>query len=228
MSELLVLDNCSLSMPIKVANNIKLSEGSRIEKNKFGYAVKALQNISLSISSGDRIGLVGTNGAGKSSLLKMIAGIYEPDSGQRKALACPYTLFNPSLGMRKNLTGYENIHYMSRLLGYDPSAEFINDVEEFTELGDFLHLPISSYSAGMKLRLGFALSTAREPELLLMDEVVGVGDKVFQAKAKARVMSMMDRSGALVMASHSDSLIKSLCNKVIELKSGKIFSIKEI
>lgn len=186
--------------------------------------VQALRNISFTIEHGDRVGLIGPNGAGKSTLLRVLAGVYEPTVGTVHSKGHVIPLFNPSLGIDMEATGYENIVLRGLLLGLDPVEirRRQKEVVEFTELGDYLNMPVRTYSTGMRLRLAFAISTCIEPEILLMDEWIGAGDAHFLEKAQKRMNNMVDRSSILVIASHSEGLIKRLCNKALYLEGGRI------
>jgi ABC-type polysaccharide/polyol phosphate transport system ATPase subunit len=186
--------------------------------------IKALSGISLHLKQGDRLGLVGRNGAGKSTLLKVIAGVYEPVLGYVLASGKITPCFDLLPGLDPEDTGYENVITAGLLLGMDRSEieSKIPDIEEFSELGEYLDLPVRTYSAGMVVRLGFSLATAVDPGILLMDEWIGVGDARFAERASRRLRSFIDRSSILVFASHSEELIRSWCNKAALLDAGRI------
>lgn len=196
------------------------------EDNDGVVVVRALDNIDLRFESGDRIGLIGHNGAGKSTLLRVLAGIYSPTSGvvQRSGKVVP--LLDISLGMDENSTGFQNIRLRGLLLGM--SDEEIRakqqEIAEFSELGDYLDLPTRTYSSGMRVRLAFAVSTAVDAEILLLDEVMGVGDASFMQKAKARLADLHSRAEIVVLAMHSNAEIRRVCNKALWMERGQIRS----
>ena len=167
--------------------------------------VTALDGVSLSLKDGDRVGLTGHNGSGKSTLLRLLAGVYAPTSGEIEMSGSISTIFQLGTGLDPELTGYENIERMGMFLGLRKAEarRFIPDIEEFTELGQFLSVPVRTYSAGMMTRLTFAVATAVKPSILLIDEVFSAGDASFQAKARKRMAEMIDSVKILVFASHS-------------------------
>jgi ABC-2 type transport system ATP-binding protein/lipopolysaccharide transport system ATP-binding protein len=186
--------------------------------------IQALDDISLRIEHGDRLGIVGSNGAGKTTLLRVLAGVYEPVNGRVLIHGKISPLFDVGLGMDPEATGEENIILRGLYLGFSKREmqARTQEIVEFTELGQYLSLPVRTYSAGMMLRLAFAVSTCIEPDILLMDEWVLAGDAQFQEKANQRVEAFVDRSNILVLASHSDDMIRRWCNKVIRLEQGQI------
>jgi lipopolysaccharide transport system ATP-binding protein len=186
--------------------------------------VSALNDISFLAEHGDRIGLIGHNGAGKSTMLRAIAGVYEPVRGSISICGRVSSLIDLSLGMDMEATGYENIRIRSLLLGMS-SAEIAarsDEIGEATELGDFLSMPIRTYSSGMFLRLAFAIATSIVPDILLMDEWIGAGDASFVKKAQNRLMELLGRTGILFLASHSDAIIKDYCTRVIWMEKGSV------
>jgi ABC-type polysaccharide/polyol phosphate transport system ATPase subunit len=187
-------------------------------------AVTALDDVSFELKSGDSIGLIGHNGAGKSTLLRTMAGIYTPDSGRVIREGRTATVLEIGSGMDPELSGYENILRMGMLMGI-PLKEMrtkIPDIEEFTELGDFLSLPVRTYSSGMTMRLMFAVATSGQPEILLVDEMFGTGDAGFQERAKARMRDLIAKAEIFVFASHDHKLLGELCDRVFELSHGKV------
>ena len=177
-------------------------------------SVMALRDLSLNLKSGDRLGVMGPNGAGKSTLLRVIAGIYAPTSGSIEVKGRIASLIDISLGMELEASGYENIRMRGVMMGL--SLKQIKSLEEeiadFTELGPYLNMPIRSYSTGMHMRLGFAVSTAVPADILLMDEWLSVGDEAFKIKAEKRLEDYVNKSSILVLASHSKETIEKLTN----------------
>jgi lipopolysaccharide transport system ATP-binding protein len=186
--------------------------------------VKALSNINVRLESGDRLGLIGANGAGKSTLLRVLAGIYEPVIGRLRVSGSLNALLDPNLGMNMELTGRENILLRGLYNGLPRSAlpRLEEDVAAFAELSDFLDLPVRIYSAGMVVRLGFALATAIKPQILLMDEWFLAGDAVFMDKARQRLEAMVRGADILVLSSHQTSTIRSWCTRVLWLDQGEV------
>lgn len=229
-----ILENVNAHFPIYGAQQRSLRKallqratGGSIEregKNNERVVVKALSDISLTLHDGDRVGLIGHNGAGKSTLLKLMAGIYEPVSGTVKIEGRVTPLFDTMPGLDSEDTGYENIVTSGMLIGMTRRQieEKIPEIEEFCELGEYLNLPVRTYSSGMTMRLGFALVTALDPGVLLMDEGFGTGDLRFAERALARMKAFIGRSRIMVLASHSDNTIRSMCNKAIMMESGRI------
>lgn len=232
-----VLENVNAHFPIYGAQQRSLRKalfqratGGSIEregKNSERLVVRALTDISLTLHDGDRVGLIGHNGAGKSTLLKLIAGIYEPISGSVKVEGRVTPLFDTMPGLDSEDTGYENIITSGMLIGMTRQQveAKIPEIEEFCELGEYLNLPVRTYSTGMTMRLGFALVTALDPGVLLMDEGFGTGDLRFAERAQGRMKDFIGRSRIVVLASHSNSAIRSLCNKAVWLESGRIRSV---
>jgi lipopolysaccharide transport system ATP-binding protein len=186
--------------------------------------VQALQDISFSLRSGDRLGLVGSNGAGKTTLLRVLAGIYEPGAGRMRVQGSLNALLDPSLGMNIDLTGRENIALRGLYNGVPRSIlpRLESDVEEFAELADFIDLPVRIYSAGMVVRLGFALATAIKPQILLMDEWFLAGDAAFMEKARHRLEEMVRGAEILVLSTHQLEIIQDWCTRVLWLDKGRI------
>jgi ABC-type polysaccharide/polyol phosphate transport system ATPase subunit len=186
--------------------------------------VRALQNVTLTVNHGDQLGLVGHNGAGKSTLLRVFAGIYQPSAGSVTIDGRVSPLFSTSPGLDLDDTGYENIVTCGLLLGMS-RAEIerkLPEIEAFSELSDYLALPTRTYSSGMLVRLGFAIATAIDPEILLLDEELGTGDARFASHAAKRVEGLIGRSSIVVLASHSDDLLRRMCNRAILLDHGRV------
>jgi ABC-type polysaccharide/polyol phosphate transport system ATPase subunit len=186
--------------------------------------VRALKDIDLVAQEGDRLGVIGHNGAGKSSLLRLLAGIYPPVSGQRRVSGRISSLFDLVQGFEPDADGWENIAFRGYLQGESPKSlrGKIPQIAEFSELGSFLDLPVRYYSAGMLVRLAFSIATAIDPQILLVDEVLSAGDLSFQAKARIRMREMMDKADILVLVSHDLDAIVRLCTHVIWLDHGAI------
>ena len=196
-------------------------------KNNDRVTVRALTDICLELNEGDRLGLIGHNGSGKSTLLKAIAGIYEPVQGSLLVEGRITPLFDMMPGLDPEDTGYENVLTSGMLLGMsrDEIEQRIPEIEEFCELGEYLSLPVRTYSAGMTTRLGFAVATAISPDILLLDEGLGAGDLSFAEKMERRMEEFIGRSRILVLASHSDKTVLSICNKAALLQGGRLISI---
>ena len=186
--------------------------------------VRALEDVSLAMKQGDRIGLVGPNGAGKTTLLRVLAGAYEPTQGHIERRGRTASLLNVSLGIDAEATGYENIMTRGLLLGLRPEQvrARVDEIAAFTELGDYLAMPVHTYSAGMRLRLAFAVCTSFDPEILLMDEWLGIGDRAFVEKARQRLEQFVERAGILVLASQNTSLLQRICSKGVLLDRGRV------
>jgi len=232
------LTDVSVSFPIYDASNTSLKKrllptltGGRIgAADAHVPVVEALEDITLNMEHGDRVGLVGHNGAGKTTLLRVLAGIYEPASGQVQIRGRSVPLFDIGLGMDAEATGYENIFLRGLFLGI-PRKEMkrrVDDIASFTELGDFLRLPIRTYSTGMRMRLAFAISTSVEPDILLLDEGIGAGDAAFVEKANQRIQSFAKRAGVIVLASHSEDLIRRICRTAVLMERGRILDVGEV
>ena len=189
--------------------------------------VHALRDITLSLVDGDRLGLIGRNGAGKSTLLRVMAGIYEPVAGRITVAGRLGSLTNVTMGMDMESSGYENIIVRGLMMGMSrrETLGHLPDIESFTELGDHLSLPLRTYSAGMLLRLGFAVSTSLEPEILIIDEMIAAGDRAFADKAAQRLNRLTSAAHILVVASHSPETLKRLCNKLALLREGRLVEI---
>ena len=189
--------------------------------------VKALSNLSLTLEHGDRIGLIGGNGAGKTTLLRVLAGVYEPTGGRIRVEGRVTPLFDLGLGLDMDASGYDNIRMRAAYFGIDRDEieRKMEDIAAFTELGDYLELPVRTYSAGMTLRLAFAAATAVDPEILLMDEWIAVSDVQFLEKAQRRAEGFVSRSSIMVVASHVESVLRRMCNKILWLERGAIVRI---
>jgi len=190
-------------------------------------SVRALDDLSFDFNEGDRIGLVGHNGCGKSTLLQVLAGIYEPTSGELAVEGRITSMLGITLGMDAEVTGLENIYLRGRLLGLEKKTidGMVEEIADFAGIGEFLHLPMRTYSSGMSMRLAFAVATSVEAEIILMDEWLSAGDADFASKAKERMTSLISKARLVVIASHDHNMIADQCNIVIHLEHGKIASM---
>ncbi|MBQ2974525.1 MAG: ABC transporter ATP-binding protein [Clostridia bacterium] len=186
----------------------------------------ALNDISFTVEKGDRVGVLGFNGAGKSTLLKVIAGVLKPTKGSVKVSGVIAPMLELGAGFDMNYSGKENIYLYGATMGY--SRKFIeekyDEIVEFSELGDFIDVPVKNYSSGMRARLGFAIATAVEPEILILDEVLSVGDAKFRQKSEAKIRSMFDKGITVLFVSHSTQQVLNICNKAIILEKGKLIA----
>jgi ABC-2 type transport system ATP-binding protein len=184
----------------------------------------ALKGISFDVEQGDKVGIVGLNGAGKSTLLKLISGVMKPTEGNIKIKGKIVPLLQLGAGFDPDYTGRENIFLNGSLLGYP--KEFLeskfDEIVEFSEIGDFIDVPLKNYSTGMKVRLGFSIATAVNPQILILDEVLSVGDANFQEKSEKRIKSLLNSNVTVLFVSHSAEQVKRICNKAIWLEKGKL------
>jgi len=196
------------------------SDGSR--RNR--VTVRGLDNLSFELHDGDRLGLIGHNGAGKSTLLRVMSGAYHPSSGTIGVDGAISSLLTLGVGFDTDDTGFENIYTGCLYLGMTPRQirAKTDEIAEFTELGEYLRMPVRTYSSGMQVRLSFAIATALEPDILLVDEVIGAGDAQFMIKAQQRIEGLMSRASVLVLASHSAQVVRQFCNKAMLLQAGRI------
>ncbi|MBV9756915.1 MAG: ABC transporter ATP-binding protein, partial [Alphaproteobacteria bacterium] len=226
------LDAVSIDFPLYHGNARSLKRtvvaaaaGRRLATDpQHRVVVQALRGISFALGPGDRLGLIGGNGAGKTTLLRTMAGIYAPVHGRIRVVGQLHALLDPSLGMNPELTGRENIMLRGLYGGLSRGriSQLEEDVQDFAELGEFIDLPLRIYSAGMVVRLGFALATAIEPQVLLMDEWFLAGDAGFMDKARARLERMVSGAEILVLSSHQHDIIAKWCTRVIWLDQGRI------
>jgi ABC-type polysaccharide/polyol phosphate transport system ATPase subunit len=186
--------------------------------------VRALQDITLRIGVGDRVGIIGHNGAGKSTMLKMLAGIYQPTSGRRTVVGRISSLFDIALGFEGEASGWDNIAYRSYLQGETPRSVRAKRqaIADFSELGDFLNMPVRYYSAVMMVRLAFSIATAIDPEILLVDEVLSVGDLAFQKKARERMREMIAKAHLMVLVTHDLEALGQMCNQAVWMDHGRV------
>ena len=222
------LDNVSLTFHVKQARKVTLKEyltrGLFLPSRNPSLAVHALSGVSLRARDGDRIGVIGHNGAGKSTLLRTLAGVYPPTRGKRTVTGRVCSIFDITLGFEADANGWENIKYRAYLLGESPKslAKKIDAIAEFTELGEFLNVPVRYYSSGMLVRLAFAISTAIDPEVLLIDEVLSAGDLSFQIKAQERMRSLMSSASLMVLVTHDTGTVLEMCNRALWMQHGAV------
>ncbi len=204
---------------------MKFATGGRIGEREDGrIVVRALEDLTLSVKDGDRVGLIGNNGAGKTTLLRVLRGVYYPVGGTLRVQGRVGSLIDIAIGIDAEATGRENLTLRGAIMGMSRAEiqEKADEIIEFTELGDFIDVPVRTYSAGMQLRLAFAISTAVTPEILLMDEWLSVGDEHFSKKASRRLNELVGKTRILVIASHSIDLLRTTCNRLIWLETGRI------
>jgi ABC-type polysaccharide/polyol phosphate transport system ATPase subunit len=203
---------------------MRFGRRGRVADGNHGVVVvRAIDDLSLKLGPGDRLGLIGHNGAGKSTLLRVLAGIYAPTAGTVRVAGKAVPLLDISLGMDEQSTGRQNIRLRGMLLGMDSSEikRKTDEIAAFAQLGDYLDLPLRTYSSGMRVRLAFAISTAVDADVLLLDEVLGVGDARFQEQANRRLRELHDRAEIVVLAIHSSPTIRETCNKVLWMERGR-------
>ena len=202
---------------------IKKLKGEKLRFNEFW----ALKDVSFELKKGERLGILGLNGAGKSTLLKVIAGVYKPTKGSVQRYGHMAPMIELGAGFDPNYTGRENIFLYGSVLGFStPAITF--SILEFSELGEFIDVPIKNYSSGMKARLGFSIATVVEPEILILDEVLSVGDAKFRKKCEKKMKKMFDHGVTVLFVSHSLAQVKRLCNKAIILEHGQLIAKGDI
>lgn len=233
-----VLQDVSIRFPILHTGHRSLKKslvasatgGAILQDARSAIVVEALKGVSVSFENGDRIGLVGGNGSGKSTLLRTIAGIYEPDAGKISVAGNVMPLLDLGLGFDNDLTGRENIRLRGMYLGIKPSKanSLVPEIAAFSELGDYIDLPVRTYSSGMMMRLSLGVATALEPDILLMDEWLMAGDAQFMEKARARLAGFVERARIMVLASHSEQIIREWCNKALLLRAGSVVAFGSV
>jgi ABC-type polysaccharide/polyol phosphate transport system ATPase subunit len=207
---------------------VNIGTGGRIDQDSRRVTtVTALKDVSFELKDGDRLGLIGHNGAGKTTLLRTMAGIYTPVSGSVTRQGRTVAIIEVGSGMDVELSGYENITRMGLLLDMTHAeiAKALPGIEELTDLGDYLNMPVRTYSAGMIMRLMFAVATSHRPEVLLLDEMFGAGDAAFQKKAEERLRGMIDSASIFVFASHSIGLLQQYCRRIFKLEHGTLVEV---
>jgi ABC-type polysaccharide/polyol phosphate transport system ATPase subunit len=232
MSALIKVEDLSVELPIYGIHGrslkkalVNMGAGSRLMRHGGNQIrVHALNNLSFALNHGDRLAVIGHNGAGKTTLLRVLAGVFEPTAGAVTVEGRTAPLFDTTLGMDLEATGHENIRLRGLLLGLHPADIKARTAEigDFTELGDYLSMPVRTYSSGMLLRLGFAITTAIQPEVLLMDEWIAAVDPDFLIKAEKRIRGIIDQSSIVVLASHNHHLLRRMCTKALVLDHGSI------
>ena len=226
------LDKVSVEFPVYNVNAlsfkknfIRMATGGRVMQDaNERVIVRSINEVSLQIHHGDRVGLIGHNGAGKSTFLRLLAGIYEPSSGDIHIEGKVSSMLDLMYGIEAECTGYENIYNRGLLLGLTKKQvnENMAEIAEFSSLGDYLNMPVRTYSSGMMVRLAFAISASIQPDILLIDEVFGAGDANFMEKARMKMVSLLNSSRIVVFASHAPQLIREFCNKVLVLDAGQV------
>ena len=221
----ITLSNVSLDYPV-TNNGIGLLRElltRRIKWSKSSF-FRALENISLEINKGEVIGIMGANGSGKSTLLRVIAGIYAPDEGSVNVQGRITLLAGIGTGFQQDLTGRENIYLTGSIYGYSKReiSDLENEIIEFSGIHDFIDRPIRTYSAGMRARLGFAIVSNLEPDILLLDEVMSVGDAEFRKKSRDKIEELINGEATVIIVSHSKSIIKGICDRIFAIDKGSI------
>ncbi|MBY9068545.1 ABC transporter ATP-binding protein [Hyphomonas sp. WL0036] len=192
--------------------------------NRRKVSINALRNVNLDLKDGDRVGLIGHNGAGKTTLLKVLSGILPPTAGRLRIEGRLAGLLSIQLGLDTRASGYENIMIRARYMGVSEEEirEKFDEICAFSELGEYLHLPMKTYSSGMRVRLAFSIATAFDPDILILDEWLSAGDATFRDKASQRMKDLINQTGIFVMATHQVSLMRQLCNRGIVMKKGEV------
>jgi len=238
MMSVVLLDQLSIEFPIlhtghrsfKKTMLARATGGMILQDAQAAPVVRALSDISGAMQAGDRVGLIGPNGAGKTTLLRAIAEIYEPTRGSVYTEGRVMALLDLSLGMNHDISGHENIRLRGRYLGLNAREidALAPEIAAFTELGDYLDMPTRTYSSGMLLRLAFAIATSIRPDILLLDEWMLAGDATFVSKARARMERFVEQTKILVLASHSEAIIRQWCNKAMFLKGGELVGYGDV
>ena len=231
------LQNVSVHFPVygAGANSLRKTVTASVSGGRFGKetgvtVVQALSNLNIELKAGDRLGLVGHNGAGKSTLLRTLAGVYNPAGGRFIREGRVASLIDPGLGIEPDATGYENIMLRGLVMGLHKReiVRLTPSICEFSGLGEYLAMPVRTYSTGMAMRLAFAISTSVQADILLMDEWLSVSDAEFRAKAERRMKDMITGAGILVLASHSPKLLEKECNMIVHLEQGHIVNVRHL
>ena len=227
----ITLENVSANFPIYNSKNkslrhhfINIAIGGKINNEGSNINVTALSKINLDLSDGDRLGIIGHNGAGKSTMLRILSGAFYPSEGNVKIQGKVNSLIDISLGIDPELSGIQNVYLRLLVLGekYSNIKKYINDIIVFSDLGNFMNLPVRTYSTGMLMRLLFSISMVLSSDILIMDEWLSVGDSQFKGKVESKLNEMVDNCKVFVIASHDEGLIRKLCNRVLWLEHGEI------
>lgn len=229
---LIQLQNVSVEFPVYNSSSrslknrvLNIATGGRIERKTDSLVViRGLSDINITINDGQRVGLIGHNGSGKTTMLRVFSGIYTPTQGHAIVSGECISLININLGIDPDATGRENIRLRSAIMGLDPKETLakVEEIAEFSGLGEFLDMPFRTYSSGMQLRLAFATSTAVRPEILIMDEWLSTGDEDFKVRANQRMHELVNTTKILILASHSRELLEKNCNRIIWLEHGRV------
>lgn len=223
------LKNICLDYPIlgytpKITRKLlSLASAGQISSGEKSHYIRSLDGVTLDLRPGDKLAIIGGNGAGKTTLLKVIAGIYQPTKGIRRISGRITSILGTGFGLDDEATGYQNIFLGGIALGftYKEMKSCVVDIEDFTELGNFLNMPLRTYSSGMRARLAFAIATCMHPDILVIDEGIGTGDASFIDKAQKRLETFLSKASILIIASHSNSLLETFCNKCLLMKNGR-------
>ena len=217
----------SHSLQLKLYSGFKKMIGGSLDSGRSTIHVNALKNINLEICDGQRIGIVGHNGAGKTTLLRVLAGIYTPTSGKIIAQGKIDSLTDVTLGMDMESSGIKNIIFRLVFMGFTfkQARAAIDEIVDFSELGEFVHLPVRTYSTGMFMRLAFAISTHFMPDILILDEIIGAGDEGFKKKCQERITGLLEKSRIVILSSHDMNAVNQYCNRVIMMQKGEIIHI---
>ena len=227
----IIFEHVNVDFPIYNAKNRSLKNtvmqaatGGKVSFGAEGTVIRSLEDVTFQIHEGERVGIVGHNGAGKSTLLRALSNVYAPTAGRAEIVGEIGSLVDIGLGIDGEATGRENIFIRGALLGLKKSEieKRFDEIVEFSELGEFINMPVRTYSSGMHLRLAFAVATIIRPEILLMDEWLSVGDAAFNAKAERRLNDLVRSSRILVIASHSKELIEKTCNRAMWFEHGRL------
>jgi lipopolysaccharide transport system ATP-binding protein len=231
-------DNIVVDFPIYGAQSrslkntfIRTATGGLLAKDAADrIVVRAIDGFTFMLNEGDRLGIVGHNGSGKTTLLRVIAGAYEPVSGSIEVVGRVASMLSINLGMDPEATGYENIFLRAAIMGLKPKevALLVDEISEFSELGDYIDMPIRTYSSGMSMRLAFAISACISADIILMDEWLSVGDPSFREKAQSRLRNLLDQAKIFVLASNDETLIRTNCNKVMRLDHGRMIGFERV
>jgi len=232
MSLVIDVDGVSVTFPLSRPglHSIKRKCSNMFLKEKVKAPERAvLKDISLEIKKGEVLGIIGRNGCGKSTLLRTISGIYRPSSGVVKSRGQLFLLAGIRIGFTGNLTGRENAYLYGSILGHSKQKmdDLMPSIIEFSELHEYIDMPLRTYSSGMTARLGFSVATAVQPEVLLIDEVLAVGDQEFKERSKERILEMVDNAGTVVIVSHSFGLLKNICDRLVLLEDGVVKAMGE-